>query len=238
MASMYFAKNGQYERALAISEQLNKVYNVMEHSGAMVQHYGYDHVSECLSESVQWYYLVGNYDAAERQAEVVIHDHVPLQDQRDLDCMLRLILPVVQVLKLLDRAKDADLIIKKFVINSFHDGAGNAEFWVPLFNPIAYVLEVIKMEEEESFDSEVLQEMEIWVLEEDVNQYHEELQRKLKTWMGELCWRLSDLREDDDPVHLELVAKGREFLEPVAKSVHHENFNQELASALLDALGQ
>lgn len=237
MAAMYFAKQGYYERALAIHEQLQNVYDVLEHSGSMIQLYGYDYAVECFSESVQWYYLVGRHESAERQAEIVIHDHVPLQDQTDIDNMLRIILPVIQVLKLLDRAKDSDLIFKKFIINSFHDHSQqDSDFWVPLFNPLAYLLEVIKMEEEDRFDHEVLQEMESWVLEDENSVFHVELERKAHTWMGELCWRLANLREDDDPVRLDLVDKARELLEPVAWSQHPETFLKQLASALLDAL--
>ncbi|CAB9510670.1 cyclase type 10 [Seminavis robusta] len=236
MAAMYFAKQGYYERALAIHEQLQNVYDVLEHSGAMIQLYGYDYAVECFSESVQWYYLVGRHESAERQAEIVIHDHVPLQDQTDIDNMLRIILPVIQVLKLLDRAKDSDLIFKKFIINSFHDHSQESDFWVPLFNPLAYLLEVIKMEEEDNFDHEVLKEMESWVLDDENSVFHVELERKAHTWMGELCWRLSNLREDDDPVRLDLCDKARELLEPIAWSQHQETFLKQLASALLDAL--
>lgn len=236
MAAMYFAKQGYYERALAIHEQLQNVYEVAEHAESMIQLYGYDYAVECFSESVQWYYLMGKHESAERQAEIVIHDHVPLQDQSDIDNMLRLVLPVIQVLKLLDRAKDADLVFKKFIINAFHDHAHESDFWVPLFNPLAYLLEVIKMEEEDHFDHEVLKEMEAWVLDEENGNFHVELERKAHTWMGELCWRLGNLHEDDDPVRLELAERAKELLEPIAWSQHQETFLKQLASALLDAL--
>ena len=92
------------------------------------------------------------------------------------------------------------------------------------------------MEEEDRFDHEVLKEMEAWVLDEENGAFHPELERKAHTWMGELCWRLANLREDDDPVRLDLVDRARELLDPVAFSNHQETFLKQLASALLDAL--
>merc|ERR1712032_1251206 len=131
MASMYFANQGQFERALDVQEQLQVVYDVQLHSEEMVDVYGYDYAAESYAESVQWYYLMEKHDEAERQVEFVIERIVPLQDPVDIGNMLTLSLPVIHVFKLLDRGIDADILFKKYIINAYHDYVTpDSEFWV------------------------------------------------------------------------------------------------------------
>lgn len=237
MASMYFANQGQFERALDVQEQLQVVYDVQLHSEEMVDVYGYDYAAESYAESVQWYYLMEKHDEAERQAEFVIERIVPLQDPVDIGNMLTLSLPVIHVFKLLDRGIDADILFKKYIINAYHDYVTpDSEFWVPLFNPMAYLLEVIKMEEEEIFDPDILMEIEEWVLDDENSEFHLELERKAHTWMGELCWRLANLKDENDPSRGKLVEKAKNLLGPVCRLSHSEIFLKQLANALLEAL--
>ena len=180
---------------------------------------------------------VMSYEVPLQKAEKIISRYIPLLEPEDTDQMMYVVLPIIQVFSLLDRAEDADMLLKKYIINPYHDYASpSSEFWAPLFNPLAYLLEIIIMDDEEQHDPQVLDEMENWVLNEDNYHFDKELERKAHTIMGELCWRLALVKEDEEEAQSVLLQKARELLEPVAFYPHNEIFQKQTAQALLEAL--
>jgi tetratricopeptide (TPR) repeat protein len=237
MKAVYKFRMGKIQEALKVTAKLGSAYDVEKYCEAMITEYGRDYAMECHSESIQWLYLVGNHDAAEEKADTVVHRYLGLLDPSDTDYMMHLVLPIIQVFSLLDRAKDADQLLKEYVISPFHEFQAASDFWIPLFNPLAYLLEIIMMEDEDDCDSEVLADIEGWVLDEENSDYDEELERKAHTIMGEICWRLAHLKEeDDDPARKVLLEKARDLLTPVARYAHSETFLRRTAQALLEAL--
>lgn len=104
--------------------------------------------------------------------------------------MMNVVLPIIQVFSLLDRAKDADCILKKYIIKPYQDNQFPSELWAPLFNPLAYLLEIIIMNEANECDDLFLEDIEEWVLDEANSKFDAELERKAHTILGEICWRL------------------------------------------------
>jgi tetratricopeptide (TPR) repeat protein len=237
MEAKYFAKLGRLDRALEDVEELRSSYDIGQHAADMITEYGRDFALECISESIQWLYLKEDHEEAERQADLFIKNHLPMLVPGDTDNMMYAIFPILQVLILLDRANDADWLLKKYAINPYHD-SGSAEcIWITMFNPLAYLLEVITMEDaEDGTDWQLLEEMAEWVLDEDNCEFDLDVERKAHTIMGELCWRLADFKEEDDPSRDALLERARDLLNPVANYPHPEIFLKHSAQALIKVL--
>ena len=146
MQAIFYSRYGELDRACAVIEKVRGVYNIEKWSKDMTKEYGRDYVIEARAESVQWYYLLEEHERAEEEADNVIERYLSLVDPLDVDACMNVILPIVQVFRLTNRPDDADWLLKRFVINPSHDHASNSQFWVPLFNPLAYVIELIMME--------------------------------------------------------------------------------------------
>jgi hypothetical protein len=236
MKASYHAKLGEFKEALATARLLEVTYDVETNTSDMVAEYGRDFAIECFAASSQWLYLLGMFDEAEKRAELVMETYLCLMDPVDVDYMMHVVLPIIQVFSLLERAKDADWILKKYIINPYHDYQVPSEFWAPLFNPLAYLLEIIIMDEANEREDTVLEDLEEWVLDEKNSKYDHELERKAHTILGELCWRLLKFKEPDDPTRGVLVQKARDLLSPVARYEHDGLFQKSAARALLDSL--
>jgi hypothetical protein len=236
MEAAFFAQQGNLERALQDQQVLQMVYKIEKHSARIIQLYEKDYAMECFSQSILWYFLMGEQDKAARQADLVINRHLPCQDPQDIDSIMSLILPAVLILKSVGRAVEADYIIKKYVINAHHDLAPCATYWVEMFNPICYLLEIVKMEDEEKFDIQMLDEIQSWVLDEVNSYYSPEHLRLGHTIMGEMCWRLGHLKQVDDPMRQTLLQKARWFLIPIARDTQSEPFLAHSALAFLKSM--
>lgn len=66
----YFAQHGDFERALQDQQVLQMVYKIEQHSLRIIEQYHRDYAAECFSQSIQWYYLLGQHKKASRQADV------------------------------------------------------------------------------------------------------------------------------------------------------------------------
>lgn len=235
MQAVFHSRFGDLEKACSVIDRLRNVYNVEKYSASMTEEYGRDYAIETLAESVQWYYLLEDHERADEQADTVIEIYLPLVDPLDVDACMNVILPIVQVFRLTSRADDAEWLLKRYVINPSHDHASNSHFWVPLFNPLAYVIELILMEESDEFDEDTILEMEGWVLEQSDVDYAEELEKKAFCLIGEICWRLANYRDEGDEIRDQLEHKAKELLKPVARYPHGEFFLRKTAQALMDA---
>jgi tetratricopeptide (TPR) repeat protein len=230
-----FARLGQFKEAVECVDKILSLYDVESHGPDMIVEYGSDFALAAIAESVHWLYLSEQHQKAEEQAEMIMDELLPLLDPVEVDDTMLVVLPLIQVLMLLDRAKDADWLLKNFIINPYQE-SGQTSFWSPLFNPLAYVLEVVLMEETEQYDHDILEDLEVWVLDENSSMYDIELERKAHTLMGELCWRLAYNKEEDDPVREVLLERARDFLTPIARYPHSEPFLKHTSRALLEAL--
>ena len=231
-----YARSGKFSDAVACAMEIQQIYDVEQHGPDMIAEYGSDFAMATISESVHWLYLSEKPKQAEDQADLIIAEFLPLLDPAEVDDTMLAVLPLIQVLMLVDRAQDADWLLKNYIINPYHD-SGQVSFWSPLFNPLAYVLELVLMEEVDQYDPEILDELENWVLDEQSSIYDIELERKAHTLMGELCWRLAYNKDDgDDESRERLLEKAKELLTPVARYPHGEIFLKHTARALLEAL--
>lgn len=231
-----FAQQGEIERALQGQQELLRIYKVQQHSERMVQLYGKDYALECLSQSILWYSLAGDLENASKQSDFVICEHLPHQDPKDIDSIMALILPAVLTLKATGRAKEADYIMKKHVVNAFHQLEHCTSYWVEMFNPICYLLEIVKMEDDQEFDEKLLDALEDWVLQITNNYYTASHLRLGHTIMGEICYRLGRRKLQGDPLKTLLFAKAKMFLTPIARDKHAEPFLAHSAFKLLRAL--
>jgi hypothetical protein len=236
LEAAFFAHQGNFERALQDQQALQMVYKIEQHSARIVEQYHKDYAAECFSQSIIWYYLMGEHDKASRQADFVIQRHLPFQDPKDVDNIMILMLPVILVLKFMGRASEADYIMKKHVINAFHELAPCAVYWVETFNPMTYLLEIVKMEEAEKFDDQILDEVGSWVLDEANSYYSPEHLRLGHTLMGEICWRLGNLKDEGEPMRLMYLEKSKCFLTPIARDTLSEPFLAHSALALLKTM--
>ena len=126
--------------------------------------------------------------------------------------------------------------MKKHVINAYHSLEEPASYWVEMFNPICYLLEVAKMEDEEQFDFGLLDELEKWVMNNKNSYYSSTHHRLGHTIMGEICYRLGRLKKIEDPMRGILFAKSKLFLNPIARDAHAEPFLAHSAFLLLKVL--
>lgn len=238
MKASYHAKNGDFREAFNSLAQLdNTDYDVVACTADMVAEYGRDFVIEGFSESAQWLYLLGFHQEAETRAEQIIDYFLPLLDPGDIDNLMYVLLPIVQVFSLLERSTDALHLLKQHIITPYHEQQVPSYFWACLFKPLVYLLKIIIMDETNERDDSALKEMEEWVLEENNNDFDEELQCKAHTIMGEICWRLLNFKEEEDDAARELLEeKARELLIPVVRYEHNEPFQKEKAQALLECL--
>ena len=74
----FFAQQGDFERALQDQQVLQMVYRIEQHSSRIVEQYHRDYAAECFSQSIQWYYLIGQHEKASRQADVSNHARIRL----------------------------------------------------------------------------------------------------------------------------------------------------------------
>ena len=236
MEATHYARLEDFERAFESFERLKEMYDVEVNSFDMLAEYGRDFALECYCESVQWYYLQEMHEEAEQQADLVIHSFLPLLHQVDVDIVMYALLPLIQVLKLIGRAVDAESLLKNYAIDPYHRDGSLADFWAPLFNPLAYLLDLIAMEESDEYDEQLLEEVGAWVIDEENHDYGEELEREAFTILGEICWRLMDFKDEDDPERELLAEKARDLLEPIASYPHPDTFLKHTAQALIEAL--
>ena len=236
MKASCLAKNCDFKGALEVTSELDERYDIANYSDDMIAEYGRNYALECLALSAQWLYLIGMFEEAEQRADFVFDNYLSLLDLADIDGTMFVVLPIIQLYSLLERAQDAYWILKKYVINPYHDYQDASDFWVPIFNPLAYLLEVIIMDESNEHDNAVLQDVEEWVLDETNYVFDSEIERKAHTVVGELCWRLLRFKADDDPTRNILSQRTIDLLEPIAHGEHHDFFQKSAALALLDAL--
>ena len=193
----YEARQGDFDEANECVNTILSIYDIASHSLDMVAEYGTDFALVAVAESVQWLYLAEEQELAEQRADYIMDELLPQVDAMDIDDTMLVVLPVISVLMLVERSKDADWLLKKYIINPYHE-SGQVSFWSPVFNPLAYVLELILMEETEQYDVDILDDLEVWVLDEESSKYDIELERRAHTLMGELCWRLAYTKEEGD----------------------------------------
>jgi tetratricopeptide (TPR) repeat protein len=249
MEAKYYARTGRLDSALQVVEKLQDTYDIEDNSFDMIGEYGRDFALECLAESIYWYYLKENHEKAEEKADMIVDKYLAILDPVDIDSMMSNILPIIHVFPLLGRTKDADWLFKKYVINPYHDNDVHSAEWSSLFNPIAYLLEIIIMEERGRFNRKVLQEMERFVLDQENNDFLSTVEKKAHTTMGELCWRLANAldetggssRDDSGPNSTgsrkaTLLQRAKDLLTPIARYPHQEIFLRQTAQALLETM--
>jgi tetratricopeptide (TPR) repeat protein len=236
MEAAYYARLNRFDRAFTSYERLKLLYSVTDNSEEMINEYGRDFAIECCSEAVQWHYLCERHEEAEKQADFIMLNYLPLLKRSEADIAMYAVFPLVQVLKLVGRSRDAEMIVKDYVVRPYQEGS-SADFWEPIFNPLAYLLDLIKMEDNEEYDEQLLDEVEAWVLDDMNHEYaNAELEPKAHTILGEICWRLVDFKEKDDPSRRVLRKKAKELLSPVANSTQADVFLKNTAQALVEAM--
>ena len=242
MKASFHAKNGDFREAFdSLADLDNTMYDVAASTTDMVMEYGRDFVIEGFAESAQWLYLLGLHQEAEKRADQIIENFLPLLDPTDLENCMYVLFPIIQVFSLLERSSDALALLKKHILTPFQENHSPCAFWSSLFNPLVYLLQIIIMDEKDERDDALLLEIEEYVLDESHNEFDADLRRKANTIMGEICWRLVNLHDDgdgsaDDPSRDDLERRAREFLIPVARHEHSELFQKEKAQALLECL--
>ena len=212
MKAAFFARIGSFEDAIETQRELKRVYDIEQHSGGIREEYGKDYAAQCLADAIQWYCLLEDYDIAEAQIDLVISSLVPHLDLRDVDAVMEIIFPVLIVMKSIGRCDDAEKLLFNNAINPFHDLNGTSLFGYKLFNPLAYLLYIIKMETENSYDEQLLTEIEDWVLDGSNCRFHPDWERKGYVLIGEICWRLVRFKVERGEECEKLQEQGRRVL--------------------------
>jgi class 3 adenylate cyclase/tetratricopeptide (TPR) repeat protein len=239
MKASFYARLGQFAKALEVQEELEQVYVVELHSSGIREEYGKDYAGQSYADSVQWYMLVGDQPAAERQVDVVIQGHLPQFDLRDVDTVMDIIFPVLIVLKSIGRSRDAETILFNNAINPYHDLGGSSSCWLKLFNPIAYLFEVLKMIEDNEFDDQMLTEIEDWVTDPERSIFNIDLQYKGYALIGEICSHLASFKIQQSKDPQMLLDRGHTLLTRVVYAVdddQSERFMVQQARKALNAI--
>jgi hypothetical protein len=234
MSAHHHAENGNFEKAL---EYFNTLQGVFKGKDRPIHQFLNQHgIMDIFSQSVLWLFLVSKEKEAVDQGLFVVHNHLPLHDPRDVDRIFALLLPTILVLKFVGRGEDAHFIFCKYIVNAYHDCRLSQKHCVELFNPLIYLLEIIKMEECEKYNISLLDAIQEWVFEESNTYYSPDHLHLGHTIMGEICFRLAQLLQQDNPKRPGLFEKARSFLTPIARDVHSEPFLAHTALAYLRAM--
>lgn len=242
MKASFHAKTGEFREAFdSLADLDNTMYDVAACTTDMIIEYGRDFVIEGFAESAQWLYLLGLHQEAEKRVEQIIENFLPLLDPSALDNFMYVLFPIIQVFSLLGRSSDALNLLQKHIIKPFYENHAPCDFWSCLFNPLVYLLQVIIMDEKGEHDDAVLLEIQEYVQDERNCVFDAELRRKANTIVGEICWRLVNLHDDEEGSANNLLReileqRARELLSPVANFEHSELFQKEKAQALLECL--
>ena len=239
MKASFYARLGKFDLAIQVQEELEQVYVVGLHSSGIREEYGKDYAAQSYADSVQWYMLVGRQPKAEQQIDVVIQEQLPQFDLRNVDTVMEIIFPVLIVLKSIGRARDAETILFNNAINPFHDLGGSSSCWLKLFNPIAYLFEVLKMIEDAKYDDEMLVEIEDWVMDPERSIFNMDLQYKGYALIGEICSHLARFKIQNDEEFQDLLDRGRLVLTRVVYTVdddQSDNYMVQQARLALDAI--
>jgi hypothetical protein len=236
MKAFYYAQRGDFETALHVFAVLRKVYNAPSHSRLLHKEYGKDYAMDVFSQSAMWFFLSGQEAESVEQSVIVVKQLLPLLDPTDVDTVMALLLPAILVLKFVGRGEDAHFIFCRYVVNAHHDIAPPQTYWVEIFNPLVYLLEIVKMEEKDTYNVSLLEGIQEWVLNDNNSFYSPDHLRLGHTIMGEVCYRLGQLKPFDDPMRGPLLQKSRSFLTPIARDVQSEPFLAHSALAFLRAM--
>ncbi|KAG7361535.1 adenylate/guanylate cyclase [Nitzschia inconspicua] len=237
MKAQFYSQRGYFEQALEESTALCKVYNAGSHSRLLSTEYGKDHAMDVLSQSAMWFFLSGQEQEAVDQSLFVVKQLLPHLNPTDVDTIMTLLLPAILVLKFVGRGEDAHFIFCRYVVNAHHDNARSQTPWVEIFNPLIYLLEIVKMEELDTYDDCMLDAIQDWVLNDNNSYYSPDHLRLGHTLMGEICYRLGQLKPaTDDSMREMLLQKARSFLTPIARDVQSEAFLAHSALAFLRAM--
>ena len=190
MKAWYCARLGIFKDALLAQRELKAVYDVELHSDGIREEYGKDYAVQAMADAVQWYCLEEAFDDALQQIDYVVGSLVPHLDLSDVDSVMEIIFPVLMVMKTMGRCDEAQQLLFENAINPYHDLNISSAFAVKLFNPLAYLLYIINMEEEDDYDEPMLRDMENWVLNPDNLMFYNDWERKGTMLIGEICWRL------------------------------------------------
>ena len=236
MRAHYHAECGDFEQALDDFGALQGIYKARDHSLRQIKFYGKDHVMDIFSQSTLWLFLVGKEEQAVEQGLFVLRHHLPLQVPSDIERIFSLLLPTILILKFNGRGEDAHYIFCKYIVNAYHDHVLSQKPCVELFNPLLYLLEIVKMEENEKYNVKLLEAIQRWVFDENNTYYSPNHLRLAHTLMGEILYRLGQLRPLDDPKRPVLFEKAKSFLTPIARDVQSEPFLAHTALAFLRAM--
>lgn len=91
------------------------------------------------------------------------------------------------------------------------------------------------MEEENLYDTNIVNEAEEWLFSGVNNIEDLEVEIKAHTWMGELCMRLAKFKNESDPKRLQLVERAERLLQPILESNHVESFSRAMAESILES---
>lgn len=236
MKASFHAQRGYFEKALEVFDVLRNVYDAPSHSRLLRKEYGKDYAMDALSQSVMWFFLSGRVSEAVNQSFFVVKQLLPLHNPKDVDTIMTLLLPTILVFKFVGRGEDAYFVFCRYVVNAHHDIAPSRTYWVEIFNPLLYLLEIVKMEERDVYDISLLEAIQGWVLNENNSYYSPDHLRLGHSFMGEICFRLGQLKPVGDPMSGLLLQKARSFLTPIARDVHSEPFLVHSALAFLRAM--
>jgi len=166
MQGEMYGRLGNFEKAFEAHWELERVYNVDEHSTGICKAYGSDRSGQSYGCSALWYATQGNMKESLRTCRYIISELMPKMEPRNVHNSAIMIYPTLWVLKDLGFALEARENFKKLVVEAFneHYGAGAFTFCLPVYGPVLMLLDLAgkEGEEVEAFD-EYLE----WALNED-----------------------------------------------------------------------
>jgi tetratricopeptide (TPR) repeat protein len=231
MLASYHVRNQDLELALEVTNELVNTYDIAEHHETMIDEYGRDFAMECVAESAQWLYLLGKLEEATQRADSAAAEFLEATD--DVDGLMYILFPLLQVLCLAGRAQTAQHLFQTHAIDPCRDASEICDYWDDLFEPISLLIRLIRLDETgQQINESLLRKIEMFVFQDEVT-FDSELDRRGKTLAGELCWRVAKAFPSSQQ---RWVEKAREFLVPVARYEHDELFQKQAAQALLDSL--
>jgi hypothetical protein len=199
--------------------------------------YGKDLVLDVFSQSVLWFFLSGQIEQAVEQAKYLVQKFLPYQHPCDVTGIMSLLLPCILVLKMVGRARDALYLLGKYVVNAHHDFSPCEDYWLELFNPLTYLLQIIAMEEDGgAVDALLVHAIKVWALNKSNSFFSEHHRRLGHSVMGELCFQLAHLDVLEEGDRTSLILSARKLLTPIALDAEPDPFLAYSATIFIQSM--
>mmetsp|Transcript_14864 Transcript_14864/g.20999 ORF Transcript_14864/g.20999 Transcript_14864/m.20999 type:complete len:1620 (-) Transcript_14864:2986-7845(-) len=213
MQGEMYGRLGNFEKAFEAHHELERVYNVDEHSAGICKAYGSDRSGQSYGASASWFVQQGKVEEALRTCQYVIDELMPKMEPRNVHNSAIMIYPTIWIMKDNGLALEARENFKRLVVDAFneHYGEGAFTFCLPVYEPVLMLLDLAGKQDTnvENFDEYVE-----WALNDENLRFGKVINNSLGNFgrcsdsiSAEICLLLAKRIQDPDQ-KIKIVKNG------------------------------